>query len=105
MRFVGADLRSAATLVALADDGRIVAVLRARSLPEVAAAVGQLVAGEPFLLGVNVPVVVPAEPLRSRPVENSIRRRFGVRLPPGGRAALTADGAGVAGEVLMAGLA
>ena len=60
---------------------------------------------EPFLLGANIPVVVPAKPARARPVENLIRRRFRHRLPPGGRAVLSAEPLGVAGEALIAGLA
>jgi predicted RNase H-like nuclease len=113
MRILGVDLtRDPAsagpgehTLVMLDSDGRIARTEQAGTLPEVAAAVGELSGGEPFLLGVNTPVVVPAKPSRARPVENLVRRRYGFKLPPGGRAALSAEPLGVAGEALIAGLA
>ena len=92
-------------LVLLGEDGAVAATETVSTLPAVAAAVGQLVADEPFLLGANIPVVVPAKPARARPVENLIRRRFRHRLPPGGRAVLSAEPLGVAGEALIAGLA
>jgi predicted RNase H-like nuclease len=93
------------TLVMLGPDGRVVNTDHVNTLPAVAAAVGLFTSGEPFLLGVNIPVVVPAKATRARPVENLVRRRFGFRLPPGGRAALSAEPLGVAGEALIAGLA
>lgn len=112
MKIIGVDLPRAAsesplenTLVLLGDDGRVVQTERAATLPEVAAAAGALAAGEPFLLGVNVPVVVPGKAARARPVENLVRRRFGFRLAPGGRSSLSSEPHGVAGEALMAGLA
>ena len=113
MRILGVDLKrepAAAgqtehTLVLLDEAGRVSRTERAGTLPAVAAAVGQLSGGEPFLLGVNIPVVVPPKAARARPVENLVRRRFGFRLPPGGRAALSAEPLGVAGEALIAGLA
>jgi predicted RNase H-like nuclease len=74
-------------------------------LPEVAAAVGRLTGGDSFLLGVNIPVVVPGKTVRVRPVENQVRRRLGFKLPPGGRAALASEPLGIAGEALIAGLA
>jgi predicted RNase H-like nuclease len=92
-------------LVLLDGDGRVAQAERVGTLPEVAAGVGRLVGDEPFVLGVDIPVVVPAKPARARAVEGLVRRRFGFRLPPGGRAALTAEPLGVAGEALMAGLA
>lgn len=92
-------------LVLLDEQGRNVAVQTASTLPGVAAAVAQLVGDEPFVLGVNIPVVVPARSARARPVENLIRRRLRHRLPAGGRAALQAEPLGVAGEALIAGLA
>jgi len=113
MRILGVDLTRAPapaghaehTLVLLDTDGRVARKERAGTLPAVASAVGQLCGGEPFLLGVNIPVVVPAKAARARPIENLVRRRFGFRLPPGGRAALSAGPLGVAGEALIAGLA
>lgn len=113
MRILGADLmrepladgQAEHTLVMLGPDGRIVSTDHVNTLPAVAAAVGLFTSGEPFLLGVNIPVVVPPKPTRARPVENLIRRRFGFRLPPGGRAALSGEPLGVAGEALIAGLA
>ncbi len=93
------------TLVVLDESGNVARTQRMSSLPEVAAWVGDHVGSEPFLLGVNVPVVVPAKPARSRSVENLVRRRFGFRLPAGGRAALSGSPLGVAGETLLAGLA
>jgi len=91
------------TLVQLDDTSRVVAVRRPSTLPAVVEAVRELAAGEPFLLGVNTPVVVRARPGRARAVENLVRRRFGHRLR-GGRAAGT-DRASVTGESLLAGLA
>jgi len=113
MRILGVDLtrepaaagHTEHTLVLLDAAGRVSKTERAGTLPAVAAAVGQLSGGEPFLLGVNIPVVVPAKAARARLVENLIRRRFGFRLPPGGRATLSAEPLGVAGEALIAGLA
>jgi predicted RNase H-like nuclease len=89
----------------LDDNGRVAKWQRGGTLPEVAAAVGRLSGGEPFLLGVNIPVVVPAKAAKARPVENLVRRRFGFKLPPGGRATLSSEPLGVAGEALVAGLA
>ncbi len=113
MRIIGADLSpdfpsrgdAANTLVLLNDEGRVQSVRRPASLPAVAVDVGELAGGEPFLLGVNLPVVVPAKPTRSRPIEGIARRKLGYRLPPGGRAALAAGNAGIAGEALLAALA
>lgn len=110
MRVLGVELgrdRAAAehTLALLDADGSIARSETVVSLPGVAAAVSQLVGDEPFLLGANVPVVVPAKAARARTVENLIRRRFGYRLPPGGRSSLTTEPLGVAGEALVAGLA
>jgi len=93
------------TIVSLDAEGRLAQVRHVASLPAVATAAGEFAGGEPFLLGVNVPVVVPARQARARTVENLIRRRLGFRMPPGGRAALSAGPGGVAGETLMAGLA
>ena len=113
MRILGADLTfdpvgqspPERTVVLLDGEGRATQIQHVSSLPAVAASVSQFAGGEPFLLGVNVPVVVPAKQARARPVENLVRRRFGVRLPPGGRAASGGDLRPVAGETLLAGLA
>jgi predicted RNase H-like nuclease len=112
VRIIGIDLPrdsrsegAESTLVLLDDHGAVSQVRRAATLPEVAAAVAELAAGEPFLIGVDVPVVVPGKQARGRPVENLMRRRFGFRMQPGGRSALTAEPLGIAGEALMAGLA
>jgi len=93
------------TIVSLDAEGRLAKVRHVESLPAVATLAGELAGGEPFLLGVNVPVVVPARQARARTVESLIRRRLAYRMPPGGRAALGAGHGGVAGETLMAGLA
>ncbi|HXV77833.1 MAG TPA: DUF429 domain-containing protein, partial [Candidatus Polarisedimenticolaceae bacterium] len=92
-------------LVLLDEHGRTAIQQRLPTLPAVAAAVAELAGDEPFLLGVNTPVVVPAKAARGRPVENLVRRQFRYRLPPGGRASLQAEPLGVAGEALIAGLA
>ena len=91
------------TLVLLDEAGRVCKVDRVESFSAIAPAVGHLVGDDVFLLGVDVPVVVPAKPVRGRPVESLIRRRFGLRLPPGGRA--SSETGGLRGEALMAGLA
>lgn len=113
MRILGVDLtrqplpnRSVEhVLVLLDDDGGVASIQTASTLPGVASAVAQLVGDEPFLLGANTPVVVPAKPAKVRPVENLVRRRFRYRLAPGGRASLQSEPLGVAGEALIAGLA
>jgi len=93
------------TVVLLGDDGTLVGVARAGTLPEVAAEIGRLAGGEPFLAGVDIPVVVSSKPSRSRPVESTLRRRLGFRLAPGGRGSRAGDTVGIAGETLIAGLA
>jgi len=93
------------TVVLLGADGRVTRVQQVSSLPALAEAVVRFAAGEPFLLGVNVPVVVPAPPVRARAVEGLLRRRLGFRLPKGGRAGGVAEVKGGAGEPLLAGLA
>ena len=113
MRILGVDLTRQPlpngsvehVLVLLDDDGGVASIQTASTLPGVAAAVAQLVGDEPFLLGANTPVVVPAKPAKVRPVENLVRRRFRYRLAPGGRASLQTEPLGVAGEALIAGLA
>ena len=110
MRILGVDLTrdppsgaAEHTLVSLDDAGRVASILRAPSLPAVAAAVAQLAAGEPFVLGVNVPVVAQAKPARARRVEILVQRRLGTRLPAWSRT--TSGGARGAGDALLAGLA
>ncbi len=113
MRIIGADLspdlpaRADAenTLVLLDDAGRVQTVRHPRNLPAIAVEIGELAGGEPFLVGVNLPVVVPVNSARNRPVEGLVRRKLGYRLGPGGRAALSSDKGGVAGEALLAALA
>jgi predicted RNase H-like nuclease len=110
LRIFGADLPRGGsggenTLVSTDDSGSIVSARHLAGLPSVAEAIRQRAAGEPFLVAVNLPVVVPSRAARGRPVENLVRRRFGVRLRPGGRAALSAEATGVASEALLAGLA
>jgi len=89
-------------LVLLDDGGSVQRHTRLDHLPAVAATVAEWVGDEPYLLGVDISVVVPAKPARSRPVESVVRRNFGYRLPGGGR---TSAQTGVPGEALMAGLA
>lgn len=103
MRVVGVEA-STHTAVLLDARGAVARVERFRSLPAVAAEVGTLAGNEPFLIGANVPVVVPKRAGRTRPVERLVRRRLGVRLPPGGRATPSGVTA-LAGESLLAGLA
>jgi len=93
------------TLLLLDDEGRAAEIHHPISLPEVAALVGKLTAGDSFLLGVNIPVVVPAKQVRTRQVENLVNRRLGFRAPPGGRGYLATTSQGVQGETLLAGLA
>ena len=93
----------ARTLVLLGDDGSVEKIQRVSGVPATAAEVGRLADGEPFLLGVDIPVVVPAKAARVRPVESLLRRRFRQKMNAGGRAA--AEDSGLPGETLMAGLA
>ncbi len=98
------DPASAHTAVLLEASGRVARVERYRSLPAAAAEIAALVEPEPFLIGLDAPIVVPRRPGRTRPVERLVRRRLGVRLPASGRAA-PGDAGIVAGESLLAGLA
>jgi len=93
----------ARTLVALDDDGALAKTTRVTGLPAIASEVARLADGEPFLLGVDIPVVVPAKAARVRPVESLIRRRFRQKMRAGGRGAT--EGSSLPGEMLMAGLA
>ncbi len=91
------------TMVLLGEDGTVEKVQRVTEVPAIAATVGRIADGEPFLLGVDIPVVVPAKPARVRPVENLLRRRFRQKMNAGGRA--SAEDSGLPGETLLAGLA
>ena len=113
MKIIGVDLgrRGAggepgpSTLVALDAEGRVSAVRHAANVPGAADAIRDLSAGEPFLVGVDIPVVGTGKPSRGRPVENLLRRRLGHRLRPGIRSTAGAEPAVIAGESLLAGLA
>ncbi len=113
MRILGVDLARRArgesdlehTVVLLDSQGRAATVERLPSLLAVATEVSRLTVGEPFLLGVDTPVVVPDGPAKARPVESLVRRRLGQRLAAGGRASLGGETGGVAGEKLLAALA
>src|SRR5262245_54687299 len=88
MRILGADLRElgasggGATLVALDPRGAVAAVSRAGDLAALARELSALVAGEPFLLAVDVPVASTG-PGKPRRVDGWVRRRLGVRIPVG----------------------
>ena len=103
MRVLGVDLAEDRTAVLLDDAGRVAATRRAGSLAEVAGAVADLAAGDLFLAGVDVPLVVPQKAARSRPVELLAARRLGARLPAGGRTA--GERSALPGEQLLAALA
>lgn len=111
MRILGADLRTGpqvpaqGSLVALGPDGLAVAVRHPSGLGEIASSVVELAAGEPFLLAVGLPVVVPEKPARFRPVERLVRRRLGHRLQPGGRSSADTARGSTSGEALLAALA
>ncbi len=113
MKVIGVDLGrrgpagepGPSTLVSLRTDGSVESARHAANIPGVADVIHRVSAGEPFLVGVNAPIVIPDKPARARPVENVVRRRFGHRLRPGGRGAFGAESAAVAGEALLAGLA
>lgn len=113
MKIIGADLspevaagtETANTVVALDAEGSVQAVRRPTSLPGVAVDIADLAAGEPFLAGINLPVVVPHKAARQRPIEGIVRRKLGYRLPPAGRAAQSAGRGAAAGEALLGALA
>lgn len=89
MRVLGADLGSLrgegagreATLVLVDDEGRIVTVRHAESLHDLARETRDLAESEPFVLAVDIPVVVPERAARRRPVDRVARRRLGWRPP------------------------
>jgi hypothetical protein len=83
----------------------VATVRRPANLPDVAADVARLVEREPFLLAVNIPLVVPGRTGRSRPVDNLMRRRFGYKVPTGRRSGGGAELPGLTGEALLAALA
>ena len=93
MRILGTDLGLDApgatpresSVVLLDAAGGVAAARHPRTIPDLAAAVGELAGSEPFLLGVDVPVVAPDRPARTRAVENPVLRRLGFRLPPAAR--------------------
>lgn len=93
----------ARALVLLGDDGSVEKVQRVSGIPAIATEIGRLADGEPFLLGVDIPVVVPVKAARVRPVESLVRRRFRQKMNAGGRAA--SEDSGLPGETLMAALA
>jgi predicted RNase H-like nuclease len=94
------------TVVALDETRTVASVRHPASLPELVADVGDLTGGETFLLGVDIPVVGPPKPGRSgRSVDSLVRRRFGLRISPGGRAAARATWSDLTGENLLASLA
>jgi predicted RNase H-like nuclease len=113
MRILGVDLPRHATgegpventLVLLDERGRFARSETIPALPGVASTVGSWTEGELFLLGANLPLVLPAKSARMRPVERLIRRRFGFRIAAGGRSVLAGEPQGIAGETLMASLA
>ena len=73
------------TLVATDDSGTITEIRRPSSLPGLVAEIAALTGGNPFLLGVNIPVAIPARPTRSRPFEGVLRKKFGSRIQVGQR--------------------
>lgn len=113
MKILGADLSPDATgqgtrpgtVVLLDGAGRVAAVRSPATVPEVAVALGALVGPEPFLLGVDLPVVVPERAGRARAVETVVLRRLGFRLPASGRTSREADRGAVSCEALLAALA
>jgi predicted RNase H-like nuclease len=113
VRILGADLLPCppspeprdGTVVLLNDEGGVAASRHPKTVADLAAAVGELVGGEPFLLGIDVAVVAPERPGRARPVETLVARRLGFKLPPSGRPAADGAGPAPAGESLLAALA
>ena len=89
------------TLVATSGSGAITEIRRPTSLPGLVAEIAALTREDPFLLGVNIPVVNPARATRSRPFEGVLRKKFGFRLPPGNRP----EDRRITGEQLLGALA
>jgi hypothetical protein len=92
VRILGANLATEHTIVLLGADGRMARLLQASSIPAAATAVAQLAAGEPFVLGIDVPLAGTGRETRSRSVDNLLRRRLGFRAAAatGGETLLTA---------------
>ncbi len=112
MRVLGVDLTreppagaAEHTLVLLDATGAVATVQRAADLHALVTGVAQLAGDEPFLLGVNAPVVAPSKAARARPVETLLQRRLGVRIAAWSRTVVTGAPARVAGDALLAGLA
>ena len=112
MRILGADISPDPssteprenTLVLLDASGRLAAARHPRSLPELAVAAGELAGGEPFLLGIDVPVAQPEREARFRVVDNLVQRRIGYRLSHARPTGAAASGRPVS-ESLLAALA
>ena len=68
------------TLVATDESGAVQEIRHPSSLPGLVAEIAALTGEDPFLLGVNIPVVVPARAARSRPFEGLLRKKFGFRI-------------------------
>ena len=112
MRILGADLPrrapvrgGARTLVALAADGRVNEIRHLVTAGDLIAEVVRIAGDEPFALAVPLPVAVGPRAAKARPFESVVRRRLGVRLDPGGRAAVQADRDAPSGDTLLAALA
>jgi hypothetical protein len=93
------------TLVHLDPSGSVQAVHHPSSLGGLIAEMSELAEDDPFLLGVNIPVAIPTKASRTRPFESLIRKKFGIRIQPGGRNAPKSGEGAVTGEKLLAGLA
>ncbi len=89
------------TLVSTDGSGTVTEIRRPSSLPGLVAEIAALTGEDPFLLGVNIPVVIPARPTRSRPFEGLLRKKFGARLTAGNRA----EDRRITGEQLLGALA
>lgn len=113
MRVLGADVAASvaterggvATLVALDAGGAVASSRQAVTLTDVARIAAEIAEGEPFVLGVNLPIATPPKLKRSRAVDNLVRRRLGVRLGAAGRLARATSAQGAPGESLMRALA
>jgi predicted RNase H-like nuclease len=107
MKVLGIELAApspdgARTLVSLTSDGKIDQIARVQGLAAIAEAVQRLSEGEPFLLGTDIPIVIPLKASKVRSVESLLRRRFRARVPAGGRASEARE---MSGEAMMASLA
>jgi len=93
------------TLVYLDTSGSVQRVHHPSSLGGLIAEISEMAGDDPFLLGLNIPVAVPAKSSRTRPFESVLRKKFGIRIQPGGRNALHGSEGALTGEKLLAGLA